>query len=414
MMATSVNNASVEVKARLAAVEGELSEARQDVADARRAFESAREAFARLDVPNAKAVTTPEFKRAQDARGALAEAEAHVESLQQVQVGLLKMIGGAGRVRRGPNGPTVDAYSGGDGWALAARELDLAQGRDRVDMPAGDLLRPPAQFAAVNLTPGSSLKGPSYLVQPMVEKAADRRFLYPWLQREELDLGVLALTEFRQTGSRSLSGSIERDPVATSAKANLSLSIELATPSLRQLACLVEGVPAKLFDSEPALLGFLTNELSYQLDVAMDAHVLAQIAAATPAKGETGTGWIVKIRNGVSAARAQGVNPAILVVSPKVAAELDTWTDTVGEFTFLTRDVGTASPLFGMQIVELPSEEVKPTLIDPQVLGILYVSHATMLVNPYSGMSKNEVSVRLEWDALFHVRDVSGVYEISK
>jgi hypothetical protein len=84
------------------------------------------------------------------------------------------------------------------------------------------------------------------------------------------------------------------------------------------------------------------------------------------------------------------------------------------EFTFLTRDVGTASPLFGLRIVEIPSESVKPTLIDPLVLGILYAARATMLVNPFTGMKKNLVDVRLEVDALFHVRDVAGVYVIDK
>lgn len=47
------------------------------------------------------------------------------------------------------------------------------------------------------------------------------------------------------------------------------------------------------------------------------------------------------------------------------------------------------------------------------MLGVLYRGRASILVDPYSGMDTNDVRLRVEMEALLHVRDViAGAYVI--
>jgi hypothetical protein len=43
-----------------------------------------------------------------------------------------------------------------------------------------------------------------------------------------------------------------------------------------------------------------------------------------------------------------------------------------------------------MQLIEVPGL-AEPTLIDPALLGVLYVATGTLLVDIYTGLSTNEV-----------------------
>src|SRR5262249_44571406 len=160
-------------------------------------------------------------------------------------------------------------------------------------------------------------------------------------------------------------------------------------PSLKQLAVLAPEVPSKLFDAVAGLgdlspmaaatgggllLDWLRAEMAYQLNRALDAHVMAQLIAAKPGFGETGTGIINQIRQAIREHRALGANPTILVASPKLAAELDTYETTTKDFPMGTRATGSASPLYGLNIVELGggASEHAPVLVDPTILGVNY------------------------------------------
>jgi hypothetical protein len=57
---------------------------------------------------------------------------------------------------------------------------------------------------------------------------------------------------------------------------------------------------------------------------------------------------------------------------------------------FARRGKGTASPIWNMQLIEVPGL-AEPTLIDPALLGVLYVATGTLLVDIYTGLSTNEV-----------------------
>ena len=110
---------------------------------------------------------------------------------------------------------------------------------------------PPA-LAATTITPSSGLTAPAYEVGGIVPIARDTRFLYPLLRSQQVEQGDMAIQEFKQVGERKVSGAIERDPVATTEKAKLALSLELATPP--QAARDLRGhVPSKLFDAVSGL-----------------------------------------------------------------------------------------------------------------------------------------------------------------
>src|SRR5207237_609117 len=153
------------------------------------------------------------------------------------------------------------------------------------------------------------------IVTPFVPLSQDRRFLYPLLPTIALDAKTLALTEFRATGRTLSEDPIERDPVSTDVKADLALAVELETPPLKQFAITISGIPQQLLESIDAFSAFLGNEASFQLDTTLDAHVLAQVAAGTPAHGKTGSGLIERVRNAVSSMRGEGANPTILALS---------------------------------------------------------------------------------------------------
>lgn len=397
-----------QLRERLKATQAEKSEARDRRAASRRISDQAKAEVAELKVPMAKLTSSPQYKAALRAQDDLRASEAEFEALDDAERGILAMLSD-GQPQSGINGPQGEASPPANGWRLAASEFDLRGGRNRVDMQAVDLMRRP--MAALTVTPSSDLTAPTIMV-PFMQQAQDRRFLYPSFVRNPIDPSVMAISEYRQTGGRTVTGSVERDPVATTEKAKLALKVALETPTLKQFAGVVEEVPTKLFDVVPVLVSFLENELRYQIDIALDAHVLAQIAAAAPAEGKTGSTLIEQSRHGVAAMRALGGNPTILALSPTDAANLDVQTSGANAaYIFATRDSGSASPIWGNTIIEVPNITA-PTLIDPQLLGAVYGGAGTLLVDPYTGMDTNEVRVRVEIDALFHVRDIAGAYVI--
>ncbi len=394
---------------KLREIEAELSEARDENAVLRRERDKTRAEFANSpgNDPNSAV-----FKRAQKASEEFADSSKRIEDLTAVQVATLKMFGETPRGRRDQNGPRAGEGGGGDGWATAARELSIADGRLRVDMPARDLLA-----AGLKVNPGEGgFTSPARDVPGVTASGQDHRGLYGVFPRENVEQGDLALTEWVQTGSRSVEGEVEREPTATSEKAKLSTELTLETPALVQWAVVIEKVPAKLFDAVPALQDWLTNELKYQVELGVDAHCLVQIAAASPPVGETGATLIEKVRNAIAAMRALGANPTVLALDPTTAAALDvmkTGEEGMESYLFASRATGSSSPLFGCNVVEVPNLS-KPLLIDPGLTGILYTAVGSVLVDPYSGMDSNEVRVRCEIDGLLHCRDISGVYEIDK
>jgi len=279
-------------RVKLREIEGELTSAKETQAVLKRDFERAKSAFVKSKDNDPNSAVS---KRAVRAHEELAESTKRVEELRDVQNAALRMFadsplnrGGSGR-----NGPALDGI-GDNPWRYAAEQIsDLSAGVSRVEMPAADLLRRSGPMAAgFNVSPSSGWTGPSYLEEGIAAKGRDERHIYETLPQVRVEQGDLALTEFTQTGSRTVSGEVVRDPLATSEKAALELSLALATPSLEMFAVVVSEVPSQLFTSIDALSGFLQEEMAYQIRVALDAHVIAQITAATPPHSKSGTDLI--------------------------------------------------------------------------------------------------------------------------
>jgi hypothetical protein len=101
------------------------------------------------------------------------------------------------------------------------------------------------------------------------------------------------------------------------------------------------------------------------------------------------------------------------VLNPSDAATLDLQAD-AGGFIFPTRDTGSASPLWGLRVVErIGAGTEAPYLIDPQMLGRFYLGTLRFEVDPYTGFSKNLSTLRLEVKSLFHVRNAKGARRVA-
>ena len=397
------------LKAKLRDTEEQLAELRTERAELQKVADDAREAYAKS---NEGGDNGPTYRRAIAARDKLHECDGAIDAQRSQQEEILRLIGG-GRGNRS-RGAKTGRDSAGDGWATVANELRLGEGRNRVNLPLGDLIGSQA-MAALSVSPSSGLTAPA-IPAPFMQMARDERHV--WMvfpSGESLDPEVAAITDYRQTGSRTVTGSVERDPVATTPeKATLGLQIELVTPPLRQFAVIADEIPSKLFDFIPALQAFLQSEMAYQVHLALDAHCLAQIAAAAPPVGLSGATLIEQCRNGVAAMRKLGAKPTILCLDPDDAAALDVQKDgseSNQHYIFATRDTGSSSPLFGNAIVEAAGLSA-PTLLDPAILGAMYTGMATVLADPFTSLDTNEVRLRIEMEGLLHVRDIQGAYVI--
>ncbi len=242
-----------------------------------------------------------------------------------------------------------------------------------------------------------------------VSLGQDTRFLYPNLQIQDAgDAG--SIQDFKQS-ARTLVGTVKRALDATSDKAHVDSTLAIVNEALSQFAITVDDVPNQLFESVGNLRGFLDQEARFQIQVALDSHVVSQIAAAGPAFGNTGADMITKIRNAIGEMRTLGANPDIVAINATDAAALDLLTD-AGGYIFSTRRAGDASPLFDLKLVEMPGS-TPPYVIDSRMLGVLYLGRMDFAVDPFTGFRKNLSTLRAETKALLHVRNIQGARRIA-
>ena len=246
----------------------------------------------------------------------------------------------------------------------------------------------------------------------LVPMGMDQRFLNSALVQESVDQES-SIQDFRQTG-RVLTGSVSRALDATSDKASLDSTITLVNEALQQMAVIIPDLPNGVLESVPRLTDFLNQEGQFQISKALDAHAMSQIIAAAPPFGTSGSDIVAKIRNGISSMRAEGANPNVVVLNPTDAASLDLFAD-AGGLKFPLRDTGSASPLFGLQVVERAGAAgTEPIyLLDTSMLGRYYLGGLRFDADPYSGFAKNLTTLRLEMKALFHVRNAKGARRVA-
>ena len=239
----------------------------------------------------------------------------------------------------------------------------------------------------------------------------DRRFLYTNLPRQKVD-GASAVQDFKQT-VRTLTGAPVRELDATTDKASLDVTLVSVVEKLKMVAVTINSIPNAIFESVDSLRAFLNAEGRFQVEKALDSHVMSQIVAAAPPFGTSGTGLVARIRNGVATMRATGANPSLVVLNPTDAASLDLEAD-AGGYIFPTRDSGSASPLWGLRVIErIGAGTEAHYLIDPEMLGQLYLGNVRFEADPFSEFKKNLTTLRIEVKALYHVRQPEGARRIA-
>ena len=223
----------------------------------------------------------------------------------------------------------------------------------------------------------------------------DRRFLYSNLPTQNVN-SAGAVQDFKQT-ARTLTGTAVRQLDATTDKASLDVTLANVVEKLKQVAVTINDIPNAIFESVDPMRAYLNSEGQFQVEKALDAHVMSQIVAAAPPFGTTGTGLVAVIRNGIATMRATGANPSI-VLNPTDAATLDLEAD-AGGYIFPTRDSGSSSPLWGHKVVErIGAGTEAPYLIDPQMLGQLYLGNMRFEADPFTGFKKNVTTLRIGRD----------------
>ena len=226
----------------------------------------------------------------------------------------------------------------------------------------------------------------------IVGMGRDSRFLWPTLVTENAGTDT-SIEDFRQT-ARVLTGSVEHAIDTTTDKASLASTIVLVTEAMRQHAVTIDDIPNALFDSVPKLTSFLGPEGQFAVEQSLDARTMAQIVAAAVPFGMTGTTIIEQVRNGIAAMRATGANPTVLVLNPTDAAALDLIAD-AGGFVFPLSASGSSSPLWGLRVVErIGAGNEPPYLLDPAMLGVLYLGQMQFAADQYSGFRRNLTTLR--------------------
>lgn len=151
----------------------------------------------------------------------------------------------------------------------------------------------------------------------------------------------------------------------------------------------------------------------FVIDQALDTHVMNQIIAAAPPFGTTGTGLVAQVRNAITAMRAEGANPDLLVVNAADAAALDLTADG-GGYVFTLNETG-ASPLWSLRIIERPG-----TTPDDPALHHRPGDHRAPLPRrhavrrgPVHRVQEELTTLRVETSALFRVRNARGARRIT-
>ncbi len=298
--------------------------------------------------------------------------------------------------------PTATAQAGGFAKSVLAAGFSLKE-RPSVEVDATRAfgIKAPTLTGAAPTTWNTT----STVYVPL---AADRRFIYPSMPTTNAG-NATAVPDFTIT-ARAVTGTVQRDVDATTDKATLANTIVHTTEEIPQHAVVIDGLPNQLLESVPALGQLLEQEGRLAVLESIDAHVFAKLTAGAT-QSVTGTGLIAQIRNAVAAMRTAGMNPDLLIVDPADAVILDLTEDTAGAFLFSLDSASSAAPLFGLRIAEsVAAVGSAPLLVDTARIGQLYLGTMRVEADPFTGFKKNLTDLRVETNALMHIRDATAAH----
>jgi hypothetical protein len=153
--------------------------------------------------------------------------------------------------------------------------------------------------------------------------------------------------------------------------------------------------------------------MARRLSEAYDNHVVDKIETANPPSGSTGTDLISKIRNAIADMSGRGAARSVVALTPQDAAQLELAKHPSGDTYVFVPDTGGQQVVWRLAVRETPFVS-DPLLVDPNTLGLSYTAEGGVLVDPFHEMKTNQVRVRVEAEAVFHVRNISqGAYVIA-
>jgi hypothetical protein len=290
--------------------------------------------------------------------------------------------------------------------AVRAAKFDV-RNRPAVTIPPGEF------FAAWTLPTEADF--PPRLLPDVAGKIADRRYLFPFLEQAELGSN-LAIHDFQQT-VETVTGTIERAPSATGTKATYQGTVVSVVSAAKQVALVATDVPAAIVEALPAFNAWLERELGQRIGRAVDDHVKTAILAATPAvTNKGGDPLFDAIRKAVTAMANAGAAPRLVAMNPTDSETLDLARTADGIYL---RGLSSTNngPLWDLSVIETPSiaalgAGAGPLVIDPALLGVLYMGPSQFKADPFTGMRSNLVDFLLEMNLKFHVRNIVGAREI--
>ncbi|MEK6251990.1 MAG: hypothetical protein AABM43_08620 [Actinomycetota bacterium] len=387
---------------QLREVQDRIRSLRQEKPRAEAELTRAREAY-NPEANNARA----QFDRAREAMHAVGEIKDEISTLESEEE---KLLGELADLEGGMPGEAQSrlGVGTGRGWSAVASQIDVQRGELRADVPLASVL---AQAPTPAQTPPTNGR-------PTAQAAPSNRWLFPVLPAEDFPVSAGGeaeyvandyVVEFSQT---AVSG-VERAVDQTDEKAVLPVDVNLAVVNARQFALVIENLPSKVLSARRALQDFLSREVGRRLNDHWDAAVVAAVESGSP-PAFTATGDLVAdVRHAIAEMRDRGGLPQYLVLDPAAAADLDLSVEPgTGDYVFRVDAEGSGSPTWSLRVREAPSIS-GPTLIDPTAF-ITFLGGATVLFDPYSGLSTNLVRVRVEFEAAAHRRSVeTGVTVIA-
>ena len=157
---------------------------------------------------------------------------------------------------------------------------------------------------------------------------------------------------------------------------------------------------------------FLGLEGRVVIGQSLDAHVIAEIIAAASPFGTTGATLVDKLRNGVAAMRHR-LQPDNRRLEPdrRRCARSARRRGRVRVPARCNR-LGVAAG--GLRVIErIGAGNEPPYLIDPTVLGVRHRGTVKFDADPYSGFKKNLMTLRVETNALMHIRNANGARRVA-
>ena len=275
-------------------------------------------------------------------------------------------------------------------------------GYDRVSNPAVLV-----DFKAATFTGSVEDFGPA--TRPSAALGYDQRFLFPSLPVDAtVPIDATSVTSFRQSArTLAATGDMIRAIAATTAKPVTSTELEATAVALKQVATINSGIP-NVFLANEALRGFVNADLRLAYSRAVDAHILAQIAATTPTSGAYNAQLIVAILLAAEVVQAAGYSPNTVVLSPaqwhalRVAVQPGSGDWVAGAVDDML------DGLTKVSVVGLTA----PVVLDSKALGVFHTTGARFATFEENDGSTNTSTVRLESNSVFAVQRQDAVAAI--